>query len=132
MVRPNLDHPPERNRLDAPPEVRPILYRACYDCHSNQTQWPWYSRIAPVSWIVAHHVREGRDHLNFSEWGDYLSDPETAIQKLDEIKKLVRNDAMPPWYYRITHPPARLDANDRQALIAWTEKERARVAATAR
>jgi hypothetical protein len=95
------------------------LKGACYDCHSNQTRWPWYSFIAPASWIVSHHVAEARQRLNFSEWEAYASDPDTASHKLAEIADEVASGKMAPWYYRSIHREARLNADERQALIRW-------------
>ena len=65
--------PPVTADIAAPANVRAVLKRACYDCHSNETTWPWYSRVAPVSWLVARDVREGRKELNFSDWGGYAA-----------------------------------------------------------
>ncbi|HKV56068.1 MAG TPA: heme-binding domain-containing protein [Candidatus Binataceae bacterium] len=120
------DNPSPRGAPDAPAAVASILRRACYDCHSNQTRWPWYSAIAPVSWVVSRHVREARERLNFSQWADYASDPETAAQKLREIANLVQSGKMPPWYYRMMHQEARLDAGQSATLVRWA---RARAAA---
>ena len=64
-------NPPVTGDIPAPPEIKTLLRNACYDCHSHETVWPWYSRVAPVSWLVAHDVEEGREHLNFSAWTDY-------------------------------------------------------------
>jgi len=78
-------NPPVRLEVDAPPAVMEILKRACYDCHSNETRWPWYSRIAPASWFLASHVRKGRGDLNFSDWPIY--DFEQQELNLDDIEK---------------------------------------------
>jgi hypothetical protein len=112
-------NPPAESDLEAPPGVARLLHRACYDCHSNQTRWPWYSSIAPISWIVSRHVTRARQRLNFSEWADYASDPDTASHKLAEIADQVASRRMAPWYYRMTHPPARLNPDERQELIRW-------------
>jgi Haem-binding domain len=114
-----LTNPPVRSDLAAPPEIKSILRRACYDCHSNETKWPWYSHVAPASWLIRDHVLEGRRRLNFSMWGDYAYDTGTEAQKLSEIAKLVTNDEMPPWYYRMTHPGARLTRMEREAVARW-------------
>jgi Haem-binding domain len=112
-------NPPAESDLGAPLGAASLLHRACYDCHSNQTQWPWYSSIAPISWIVSRHVTRARQRLNFSEWADYASDPNTASHKLAEIADEVASGKMAPWYYRMTHPRARLSPNERQELIRW-------------
>jgi heme-binding protein len=117
-------NPPVEGALAAPMEVATVLRNACYDCHSNETEWPWYSAIAPLSWWVHHEVDGGRRRLNFSEWAAYASDPDTASQKLDEIAKLVASGDMAPWHYRIVHPGARLSAPQRDLLIHWATHNR--------
>jgi len=112
-------NPPEAGDPAAPVAIVRILKRACYDCHSNQTQWPWYSFVAPVSWLVSRHVTEARQRLNFSEWEAYTSDPETASHKLAGIADQVSGEKMAPWYYRAVHPQARLSHAERQQLIRW-------------
>lgn len=93
------------------PRTRELFSRACQDCHSNQTEWPWYSSVAPVSWLVQHDVEEGRSHFNISEWGRKKNDS-------DEAAKMVREDEMPPWFYLPAHPEARLSDSERKELIA--------------
>ena len=114
-----LTNPPVRSDLAAPSEIKSILRRACYDCHSNETTWPWYSHVAPASWLIRNHVLEGRRRLNFSLWGDYAYDPGTEAQKLNEIAKFATNAKMPPWYYWATHPGARLTRIEREAVARW-------------
>lgn len=92
------------------PQTRELFVRACADCHSNQTRWPWYSHIAPVSWLVQHDVEEGRSKLNLSLWG-------SAKQELDDIPEVIREGSMPPRIYLPTHPQARLSASEKEALI---------------
>jgi hypothetical protein len=91
-------------------EVASVLRRACYDCHSNATVWPWYSRVAPVSWLIASDVNEGRARLNFSEWSFYS--PERSRTRLVEMCREVRKRAMPPLSYRLMHPEATLTDED--------------------
>ena len=108
--------------LDAPPEVTAILRHACFDCHSNETRWPWYSHVAPVSWWVVHDVEEGRAELNFSEWGT-LPEAKRARRKgklIDEIE----SGAMPPKSYLRLHAGARLSAEEIAVLTAWAEAQR--------
>jgi hypothetical protein len=81
--------------------TRETAVKACFDCHSNETAWPWYSNIAPFSWRLQNHVDEGRAKLNFSQWG-------TGEQEVDEIVDVVREGEMPPWDYLPLHPEARL------------------------
>jgi len=78
----DTSNPPATVDIEAPADVKEILQRSCYDCHSNETRWPWYFRIAPFSWLAAHDVEEGREHLNFSEW-DQLS-TEDQVEAMEE------------------------------------------------
>lgn len=96
------------------PEAASIARRACYDCHSNETVWPWYSKVAPVSWLVTYDVIKGRNELNFS-----LPLRESA-ELAEEIAEVVRNGEMPPRAYLLTHPEAKLTPQEVQALIAGT------------
>ncbi len=94
------------------PATRALAVRACFDCHSNETVWPWYSNIAPVSWLVARDVQEGRSRLDFSEWGPGYR------QDLNEIGEVLQEGEMPPLQYTLLHPAARLSEAERLALIA--------------
>jgi len=109
----------------APAEIDALLRRACYDCHSRETAWPWYSRVAPVSWLVVHDVEEGRRELDFSAWDAY--DAAQRAKKLRESADEIAEGEMPPWYYRLVHADARLTAAEREALRAWCGAEIARV-----
>jgi hypothetical protein len=91
------------------PDLRRLAVRACYDCHSHETRWPWYSRIAPVSWLVAHDVSEGRKALNFSDWGARSEAQEEAAEEVLEGE-------MPPLAYRALHPDARLSPEQTRRL----------------
>ncbi len=104
--------------IQAPANVRAVLKRACYDCHSNETTWPWYSRVAPVSWLVARDVREGRKELNFSDWGGYAA--KRQARKLKECREQVGDGEMPPWFYAAVHREAALSTEDVALLNAWT------------
>jgi len=112
-------NPPVQGDFRGSTEVVSVLRRACYDCHSNQTVWPWYSRVAPVSWVIAHDVNEGRAELNFSTW-DQLS-TEKQAKAMKESWKEVAEGEMPTWYYVVLHPEARLSANDQSVLQAWSD-----------
>jgi len=92
------------------PRTRELAVRACFDCHSNETNWAWYSNVAPVSWLVQDHVDEGRDELNFSEW--HLG------QEGDEAAETVRDGSMPTRDYLWIHPDARLSDKELEALNA--------------
>ena len=114
----NRTNPPVQGDFRDSAEVVSVLRRACYDCHSNETTWPWYSRMAPVSWVIAHDVNEGRAALNFSTWNQ-LS-PEKKAEAIKESWEEVAESKMPTWYYVVIHPKARLSANDRSVLRAWS------------
>lgn len=94
------------------PQTRELAQRACFDCHSNETVYPWYSNVAPISWLTQHDTEEGRGRLNFSTWNSG-----GKSRELDEIVEVVANGQMPPPIYLITHPEARLSASEKQALM---------------
>ena len=114
-------------RLQVTPPVAAILDRSCNDCHSNKTRWPWYSNVAPVSWFVIDHVDEGRQNLNFSEWGRYTQRDVDGMLK--QICREVKAGAMPLSSYTPLHPGSSLSPEDVKTLCAWTDAERARIAA---
>lgn len=108
-------------RMTVPPEVAAILDRSCNDCHSNQTRWPWYSHIAPVSWFVINHVNEGRDNMNFSDWAQY--DARTQRSLLGFICHEVQSGGMPLKSYLRLHGDAILSSEDVKALCDWANAE---------
>jgi len=108
------------------PEVAAVLKRGCGDCHSNETIWPWYSEVAPISWFVIDHVNHGRRHLNFSDWTRY--DRQEADEQLGDIARTVRAGAMPLSSYTLLHPEARLTQGERNVIIDWAQAERTRLA----
>lgn len=103
-----------------PPEIKTILTNACFDCHSNHTNYLWYHKIAPVSWLVSSDISEGKKKLNFSEWGKM--DAFHKIGALDKICNEVEDGEMPIKAYRIMHKKARLSEEEKGILCAWTEK----------
>jgi len=105
-----------------PAQVAGVLRRSCLDCHSNQTRWPWYSYIAPTSWIVAHDVHAARRQMNFSEWAGY-SDKKRE-EKLDGICEQVVNGDMPEGKYALIHRRARITAEERVLICQWVESSR--------
>lgn len=113
----NRSNPPVEEEVPASLEVKAMLKRACYDCHSNETIWPGYSQVAPVSWLLAWDVGEGREELNFSTWNRYSQKKRGKIMK--EIWEEVQEGEMPPWFYLPLHPDARLSDSDRSLLRAW-------------
>ena len=123
FVRPDRTNPPSDPNLaitaqmELPAGVRTIIERSCFDCHSNQTHWPWYSEVAPVSWFVADDVHEGREHLNFSEWGTYTQ--KRQIAKLEMIASEVDKGDMPMERYVWLHQKAALTGPDRDLLTGW-------------
>ena len=108
-------NPPVVSDLEAPLEVKSILKRSCYDCHSNEVDWPWYSYVAPVSWLVAHDVEEGREELNFSEWHRYANDSEMK----EEIVEEVAEGEMPMGIYLAIHRDAAVSASELALLREW-------------
>ncbi len=103
-------------------EAHDVFSRACRDCHSDRTVWPWYSNVAPVSWFVAGHVNHARRHMNVSRWVDYNASH--AAKFLDEMCDLARRREMPLASYRLMHPEARLDEEEIEALCRWTQAAR--------
>ncbi|MBY0274580.1 heme-binding domain-containing protein [Candidatus Binatia bacterium] len=110
-------NPPVEGDVAAPPEVESALRTACYDCHSNETTWPWYGHVAPVSWLLAYDVSAGREELNFSSWQN--DDARRRQKKQKEIVETLGEGEMPPWYYLAMHPDAR--RADLQLIRRWAE-----------
>jgi hypothetical protein len=124
LVPVERSNPPVQGEVAAPAEVRAILKRACYDCHSNETVWPWYAHVAPVSWLLERDVREGRKEVNFSVFG---GDSEKRRQrKWTEIPEQLEKGEMPPWFYMLVHGEARLSEAERAALVRWARESSAR------
>jgi hypothetical protein len=113
-------NPTERSEAPRPPEVQALLQRACFDCHSNETRWPWYSYIAPVSFLIARDVREGRRELNFSVWNQYNGG--RKARKFKEIVEQVEKKKMPQWYYVVVHPEAKLSDAERETIMNWAKQ----------
>jgi mono/diheme cytochrome c family protein len=97
-------------------QTRSLAARACFDCHSNLTSWPWYSNVAPNSWLIQRDVDSGRSTLNFSEW-DRAQDA-----GIGDIVEAVGGGGMPPWYYRLLHPRSRLSKAEKAQLVAGLQK----------
>jgi len=98
------------------PRTKELFNRACADCHSNETAYPWYSNIAPVSWLIAHDIDEGREHFNVSMWGSQKKN------EGEDAAKEIREGEMPMWFYTIPHPEAKLSSSEKQELISGLEK----------
>jgi Haem-binding domain len=120
FFQPEIANPPAPPAADfetiakPSPEVAAIVKRSCHDCHSNKTTWPWYSQIAPVSWLIANDVKEARVRLNFSEWNRL--GPDMSRIRMKGACAEVKSGGMPMWQYKIMHPAARLSDSDIQAL----------------
>lgn len=97
------------------PQTGELMRRACFDCHSNQTEWRWYSYVAPSSWLVVNDVTGGRRHLNFSEW-------QRPQKHAEDVAEMIRTGAMPLWYYLPLHPSAKLSDAEKAALMKGSEK----------
>ena len=112
-------------RHPLPPETRRILETACYDCHSNYTRYPWYAEVQPVSWWLADHIKEGKSHINFSEF-DRLT-PKRAARKLEQCADEVTDGGMPLTSYKFIHAEARLTDAQRKTLADWFDAVRATI-----
>ena len=110
-------------RHPATPEIQHLLATACYDCHSNHTNYPWYAQIQPVGWWLADHINEGKEHVNFSEFG--LLTPKRAARKLEQCADEVTEGGMPLTSYRLVHAEARLTPAQRKTLADWFDSVRA-------
>ncbi|MHB8261098.1 MAG: heme-binding domain-containing protein [Bacteroidia bacterium] len=99
------------------PEIRKILDKSCYDCHSNHTEYPWYFNIQPVAWWIANHVNDGKHHLNFSEFNTYKS--KRKFKKLTEIKDEIEEGGMPMDYYLWIHGNAKLNETEKNSIYKW-------------
>ncbi|HTT55971.1 MAG TPA: heme-binding domain-containing protein [Opitutaceae bacterium] len=107
------------HRYPVPADVHRLLVAACYDCHSNHTHYPWYANVQPVGWWLANHVRSGKGHLNFSDFGAY--GPHQAARKLDVLADQVDEGKMPLPSYRWMHPAARLTEAERAKIVDWAQ-----------
>jgi hypothetical protein len=130
LANPTHENPPVASGHDLlasnapPPAVAALLKNACYDCHSFETKWPWYSYVAPVSWYVARDVNAARASLNFSDWPH--DDAQRVRKRWRHIAEEVQNEEMPLPYYTRMHPQARLDAAQRTELVKWASEQAGR------
>jgi hypothetical protein len=108
-----------------PPAIAAMLHAACYDCHSYETKWPWYSHVAPASWLVVSDVNDGRKNLNLSEWP--AGDPKRAAKRLENMSEKVGYGEMPLKKYTMIHADARLTDSQRKELTGWLDAEAARL-----
>ena len=134
FYRPDFTNPPvsAEQTLEAttavPDSVENIVKRSCNDCHSNNTEYPWYSKIAPASWFLASHIQDGRKEVNFSEWGTYQTSRKR--RKLGEICEQVKTREMPLPSYLWIHWGAKLSDEEIKTLCDWSDSEKARLGNT--
>lgn len=116
FIRPNFTNPKvdEQIALKADEQVMNVLKKACYDCHSDETRYPLYSTISPISWLIVGHVSEGREALNFSQWSNI--DATTRITRIERAKQLVHNGMMPIASYTLIHKKAKLEQEEKEIL----------------
>ena len=113
-INPSIDY---QKIANVPDDVLNILKASCYDCHSNETSYPWYSNVAPVSWFLKNHINEAREHVNFSEWGKYTDEKQFKIR--EECKEEIEEEEMPLNSYTLMHSDAALDENKKNVLLTW-------------
>lgn len=117
LIPVNQVNPPIIKRAIVPADVEVLLRESCYDCHSYETEWPWYSRIAPGSFLITHDVIEGRRHLNFSDFSGM--DSFDSMDVAEEILEVLEKGEMPPSQYLILHPGASLSNSELNTLRSW-------------
>ena len=105
---------------DVPENIQNILKTSCYDCHSNNTNYPWYNKIQPINWWLAGHINEGKEELNFDEFNAYST--KKKLHKLDEVIETIKDNEMPLKSYTIIHSNAKLSDSDKQEIEAWVKK----------
>jgi Haem-binding domain len=118
------------NTVNVPQDVRATLTRACGDCHSNQTEWPWYSHVAPTSWFVVGHVNDGRRRINFSTWVRPGHEPRDSIDRLKAMCREVQSGGMPLTSFEIMHWHSWLSADDVKRICEWSDAEQKRLSGT--
>jgi hypothetical protein len=127
FIQPSRTNPavvPSRSleaHVEVPPGVQSVLKRSCYDCHSSETAWPWYSHIAPISWYVVNDVNTGRSHVNFQNWEAQINEQE-GKEHLGLVCKLIREGKMPPADYRLMHKGTDVSPEETTAVCAWSQK----------
>jgi Haem-binding domain len=127
IIQPSRTNPavvPSRSleaHVPVPPDVLAVMKRSCYDCHSNSTVWPWYSRVAPISWYVVRDVNVGRSHINLQNWEAQINEQE-AKEHLGLVCKQVREGKMPPADYRFLHKGTDVSPEEMNSICAWSQK----------
>jgi hypothetical protein len=131
FIRPDFSNPPIigsdtlQSSTEVPKDVAQVLSRSCNDCHSNETRYPWYSKITPFNWFLADHIDVGRHELNFSEWNTYTT--QKKAHKLEELCEQVEQRSMPLPSYLWIHRDASLSQGERELLCSWSKAEAARL-----
>ncbi|SKB64166.1 Haem-binding domain-containing protein [Soonwooa buanensis] len=128
-VMPNYVAETSKNAIEkhysVPQNVQQILKTSCYDCHSNNTVYPWYSKVQPVKWWLANHINDGKRHLNFDKFGTYPKDKK--LQKLDEVAETVNADEMPLSSYTVIHTQAKLSAEQKSLIQSWVKSMKGQI-----
>src|SRR5277367_4077425 len=129
FTNPPRTNPPVVHDLMAtnspPPEIAAMLHASCYDCHSYETRWPWYSHVTPMSRLIVNDVNEGRANLNLSDWP--VNDPKRAAKKLEDMSEQIDYGEMPLKKYTLIHTDARLTEGQRKELTDWLDSEATRL-----
>ena len=134
FVRPDMTNPPTNpaHTIDSvvtvTPQVEAILQRSCDDCHDNDTRWPWYAQVSPVSWLLRSDVTNAKKNFSLPEFATYSK--KKQARKLQQVYDQVTKGDMPLWYYLPLHPAAKLSDADRQTLCQWAKSEKARIEAS--
>tara|TARA_R110000765_G_scaffold9911_2_gene30811 strand:+ start:2619 stop:3074 length:456 start_codon:yes stop_codon:yes gene_type:complete len=105
---------------NVPKEVERIITTSCYDCHSNNTEYPWYNKLQPVAWFLEDHVAHGKEELNFNEWADYSTRRKNS--KLKSINSQIEDEEMPLWSYTLIHREAELSEDEKKIVLDWVSK----------
>ncbi len=121
LIPVNMSNPPITSDIKTPDIVKKILRESCYDCHSNETTWYWYTEYAPISWLIAHDVNEGREYLNFSTWDKYSVNEKNELmyESLEEIQE----GEMPMKIYELMHPNSKINKDELNTLTMWIKNE---------
>jgi hypothetical protein len=113
----NRINPPVEADIQVPAEIKAILKTSCYDCHSHETVWPWYSNVAPISWLIAHNAAEARERLNFSAWALYTKDKQHVL--ISDVIDIIRDGEMPPLPYTWMHAGSEVTPDELKILEEW-------------
>ena len=113
----NMSNPPITSDIKTPDNVKKILRESCYDCHSNETTWYWYTEYAPISWLIAHDVNEGREYLNFSTWDKYSTKEKKEL--MHESIETIQEGEMPMKIYELMHPNSKINKDELNTLTSW-------------